>query len=459
MRSTVGVRIPGLLVLAVSLIGCGNNNSASTGTTKPQTLQNYFAPTSLLQPWLTNTIDDANHKYSQIQYGDEGTYSEVLTAGNLTVNPRGLRILGFTTQYATGSSQPVATYDPPLSGGFALELAGQAGGLIQPMQTPQSSAPVVVPVKPMVAAINCPNFSAAQTYLFITLLGSSGGWNAATDTAYGTVDISTNGTAVNFNNIAQFTLPSAGVSGTPAQPSSATKSGVCNQTSFGQLVAVPGQVATTDPGGIHQSRPPQAQIGIGPNQLLVEDNGSATALFPAGASTSPFLPYENVLGAGYGAVGLPRSSSPVDTGSAVGSQYLGFVYATGDPSNPVSFSGSSHVASFGFSAVPSACSSVAASTSTLIYGGDFKNDDPSSSSDGFGNCDFAIDLGPQDSANNGLYRNATVWVGAGYSGNTTGENYSFSAVAIAGQLSGKYAIFLLGKDASQPWAIYLLQSN
>jgi hypothetical protein len=28
-----------------------------------------------------------------------------------------------------------------------------------------------------------------------------------------------------------------------------------------------------------------------------------------------------------------------------------------------------------------------------------------------------------------------------------------------GQINGKYAIFLLGYDNSQPWAIYLLQSN
>jgi hypothetical protein len=36
---------------------------------------------------------------------------------------------------------------------------------------------------------------------------------------------------------------------------------------------------------------------------------------------------------------------------------------------------------------------------------------------------------------------------------------SISAVAIAGQLNGKYAVFLLGVDSTQPWAIYLLQSN
>jgi hypothetical protein len=62
--------------------------------------------------------------------------------------------------------------------------------------------------------------------------------------------------------------------------------------------------------------------------------------------------------------------------------------------------------------------------------------------------------------------NATVWVGGAgagagtvYASNIVGSTYSFSAVAIAGQTNGKYAIFLIGKDSTQPWVIYLLQSN
>lgn len=43
--------------------------------------------------------------------------------------------------------------------------------------------------------------------------------------------------------------------------------------------------------------------------------------------------------------------------------------------------------------------------------------------------------------------------------NSSKAAYSFPAVAIAGQLDGKYAIFLIGVDSSQPWGIYLLQSN
>jgi hypothetical protein len=190
----------------------------------------------------------------------------------------------------------------------------------------------------------------------------------------------------------------------------------------------------------------------------VEDNG--TTLNGTLSDTSPALSYENVLGAGTGAVGLPKPSSAVDVGTLIGAQYLGFIYGAGVYNNGLINTGwSSHIASFGFSSVPTSCASLAADTSTMLYGGDFTNDDPATSSSGLGNCDFAIDLGAQSSSNNGLFPQVKVWIGAGYAGNTTGTTYSFPAVAITGQIGGKYAILALGVDSTQPWAIYLLQSN
>ena len=66
---------------------------------------------------------------------------------------------------------------------------------------------------------------------------------------------------------------------------------------------------------------------------------------------------------------------------------------------------------------------------------------------------------PADPNNNGLYTGVTVTIGGSYTANTTKANDTFSAVAIVGQLGGKYAIFVLGVDTKQPWAVYLLQSN
>ncbi len=159
-----------------------------------------------------------------------------------------------------------------------------------------------------------------------------------------------------------------------------------------------------------------------------------------------------------GRSGCPSHPNSLDVNAIRGAQYLGFVRGAGVYVNGLS-GWSSHLASFGFSTTPSSCASIVPSSGTVLYGGDYTNDDPSTSSDGFGNCDLAIDLGAQDSATNGLFSSATVWLGASYAANTTGKTYSFPAVAIAGQLNGKYAIFLLGIDSTEPWAIYILQSN
>jgi hypothetical protein len=102
-----------------------------------------------------------------------------------------------------------------------------------------------------------------------------------------------------------------------------------------------------------------------------------------------------------------------------------------------------------------------------LFGGDFPNNDPrrypSGGQPGYGNCDVVIDLGVQDSSTNGLYPSATVYLSAGFAGNAQAAAQSFPAVAIAGQLDGKYAVFVIGVDAAgspqQAWGIYLFQSN
>jgi hypothetical protein len=457
------------VLLAIMVGGCGSSSAPHTTTTqkRPQT---YLAPlvagstdgeSSLFTPQIY-TIDDVGDTFSQSTYllnppGQEG--AQIINSGVLSASSRGLLSLGLTAHYTfdSGAATPkwvATTYAPPKSGGLALELAGQAGGLVQLQGQP---------VTPLVATTQCPSNSTAQTYQFVTIPGplfntGAGGqqpytWNPLSDTAYGRVDISTSGSTVNFKNIKQFTLPSPplGGSGAPSNPSPSSVTGACGVSAYGNTISIPGQVIVTNPG---PGAPPtvQAIVGIGPTGLLVEDNGLITS---GGANVGA---YQNTLGAGTGAVGLPRPSSPLDTGAIVGAQYLGFVYGSGVYSSGSITGGSSHLVSFGFPSepLPRNCSSVATGTSTLIYGGDFPSDIPSS--DGFGNnCDLALDLGAQDTANSGLYTNATVSIGTGYANMITPT--SFPAVAIAGQLQGKFAIFVLGVDSNQSWAIYLLQSN
>jgi hypothetical protein len=462
----------------VSAAGCGSG-SKSAPPQQQAAPQSYFAPfvsgatystiggdgtvqqTPLGGVYQTFTLDDTANSFSQTSYQLQTPTQQgpqVLNAGNISVGQRGLRSLFLSVNYAansaTGRYQPIP-YPPPVPVGFALELANQAGGLIQlPGQ----------PVAPLVPATQCPSLAQAQTYQFLTIPGPLSqqlagqtpdySWDPVTDTAYGSVDISSSGSTITFANLHQFTLPSSGGSGVPTQPASSPAKGVCASTFLGNVINVAYPVTITTPGN-GQSADAQATIGIGPSGLLVENNGhTGAATTPPGAVAQPL--YNNLLGAGTGAVGLPKPAGALDTGSLVGSQYLGFVYAAGVYTSGTTAAWSSHLASFGFANVPASCGSIgAAPTGTLIYGGDFPNDDPATP----GNCDLAVDLGTQDSSTNGLYSHATVWIGASYAGNTTATNYSFPAVAIAGQLSGKNAIFVLGIDSTQPWAIYLLQSN
>ena len=449
-------------LLAFCVIGCGGN-TASLTTSAPGP-QKYFAPVVAgntngglaLSTIGTYTIDDLAAKFSQTTYSlhppnQQGP--QVLNSGLFSVSSRGLLNLGISANYVFSDFTSVwetTTYNPARPGGFAVELAGQAGGLVQ-----LAGQPVV----PLVAAVHCPNLTSPKPYQFVTIpaafIRESVGmpppaftWNPTTETAYGSVDISSSGSIVTFSNIHQFTLPSVGGSGAPALPASPLATGACALTFVGNTISLPFPLIITNP-GVGQKTPPSATIGIGPTGLLVADNG----VIDAGQ-------YQNSLGAGTGAVGLPKPSSPLDSVAVLGARYLGFIYGAGRYINSSSPTGwSSHIASFGFPTVPASCTSTAASTSTLIYGGDFTNDIPSAYPDGYGNCDLAIDLGEQDVTNNGLYPTATVWMGASYAANTTGKTNSFPAVAIAGKLNGKYVILLIGVDSAQPWSLYLLQSN
>jgi len=266
---------------------------------------------------------------------------------------------------------------------------------------------------------------------------------------------------VNFANIHQFTLPSAngGTAETPVNPAPSTAAAACSQTFLGETISFPASVTVDNPGSEgNQSNSPSATIAIGPTGFLVEDAGA-----PSGVPNSSLAPYENLLGAGYGAIGLPKPTSALSTSSVVGAQYQGILYGAASGSiGSISGPGFRLIGSFGYPNVATACPTLPApSTGTIVYGGEFANNDPSANS--YGNCDLAIDLGAQDGSNNGLYPAATVYVSNTFPYNGVGGAYSFPAVAVAGQISGKYAIFLIGMDTSgspsQPWGIYLLQSN
>lgn len=459
-----------LLILGTIVAGCaaGSPKSTSSSTTSsgPQTYMSAFMIGDSLPGYSVSaySIDDTVQSFSKSTYfvGKTGATgqgplqlgAQTFYAGTTTALKRGLLSLAGTYEF---SNQNSTTLSPPQTGSWAVELPNQAGGLVQ------IKGQVV---EPLVAATSCPG-KPPQTYQFLTLPTAFGDsqayfWDPTLETVYGSVDISGTGSTIAFNNIHQYALPSFPdlTPGAPAIAVTSPQTGTCSSGYYGNTIVVPGSLTVTNPGPGSVVQP-VALVGIGPTGLLVESNAAMGEPNTPPYDVPPF--YQNLLGAGTGAIGLPKPSSALDTSALVGAQYLGFFYGAGSGANDWS----SFVASFGFATLSPGCRQVATQTPTMIYGGDFAGNNPAlpayQANGGFGNCDFAIDLGTQDPNNNGLYPAATVYVSAFYTGNQTAANYGFPAVAIAGKLGEKFAIFLSGIDIqgypAQPWGIYLLQSN
>jgi hypothetical protein len=405
-------------------------------------------------------IDHTANDFVATSYTASG--ATIQASGSVSKLPNGVLDLDITYLFEeTTPSQPP---------NWAVELPGQAA-LMELETTSKSGTTTTTNTSfaPLVPTQSCPILNTSADFQFVTIpkkLSKSpsliaNGWNPQVETAYGSVSIATAGAAVQFSSISQYTFPAAngGAAGPPINTASASVTAECSSTFYGQTISVPSSVTVVNPGPGTESVPPSATIGIGPSGFLLEDSGS-----PQGPSNTSIPPYVNVLGAGYGAIGLIKPTTPISTSTLASAQYQGILYgAASGSSSAVGNPGFRLIGSFGYpnSQTPSCPTFPTPPSSTPLYGGEFANNDPSASS--FGNCDLAIDLGNQDANNNGLYTGANVYVSTGFPNNGLGSAYSFPAVAVAGQVNGKYAIFLIGVDMkgspSQPWGIYLLQSN
>ena len=458
-KSRKNLELP--LIFAVALAGAALIGCSSTTNTN----SNPVPPTNPVQTYLaagvgsleTYLIDQTANDFVATSYSASG--GAIQDSGSVSPLPNGMLDLDIT--YLPGQTITSA----PLTGNWVVELPGQAA--LMELET-TSTFGTNTTFAPLAPTQTCPSLSTAETIQFVTIPKQlstqstlvSNGWNPQLETAYGSVSISTSGTTVQFSSVSQSTFPAAngGAAGPPINPAPASATSACSSTFYGQTMSVPTSVTIINPGPGTQSVPPSATIAIGPTGFLLEDSGSAQ-----GASDASIPPYENVLGAGYGAIGLPTPSAPITTSTLASAQYQGILYgAASGASAAVGSPGFRLIGSFGYTNLQTSCPTLPApSSSTILYGGEFASNNPSASS--FGNCDMAIDLGNQDSTKNGLYPAATVYVSTGFPKNGLGSAYSFPAVAVAGQINGKYAIFLIGVDTTgspaQPWGIYLLQSN
>jgi hypothetical protein len=453
-----------LCVASLGFSGCGQTAPIQTPTSTGKvdtyfgspfnTSANNFALSTTTFDHSTGTISASSFVTVPGGYVPSGILSATFVGaptGFLSVTENFAAITGILT-----------AQNPPLTGAWALEIPG-AGALGNLLGLTAAGGTVTSQAAPVAMAENtvCPNFpTTAAPFHYVIIPGPTAGADIAD---YGTVNISTAGSAVTLSAQPFLIGPTALV------PIAVT--GGCSQTFFGPLTTYPlnsfGTPSATD------------LITIGKSGLLVSSFSFPSATPPPGA-----------FGGGTGVIGAAAPASSVDVAAVVAAKYNGFFYA---PQNsqpqvnpPANYDITVLASAFGDNAANSqACStlqsslvannghganSVAALPSVnSLYGGEFLTtgssgsvNDPTVAS-GSENCDVVIDLGNQDPANNGLFPNATIFIGSNYppfGTATTGQwncpntsavcAVSFPAAAVVGQIQGQYVIFVVASATSNP---------
>jgi len=445
-------------VMALGFVGCGVTATPVTPPAANQVNSYFGSPFSVTGSDLPTSVSKFDHSVSQISV----TAFITTTAGrvpaeilNGTFGPSPTGFLSITENFATPLGGVISPQNPALTGAWAVEIPG-AGVLANFLNKGSAGGarPSAAPVA-MAEDAACPNFQHSAPFLYVTVPNAAVTSNSAD---YGVVGITTQGSAVTLG-AQPYSI------GLPALTAS-TVTGGCSDVFYGPLTAYPlNSFGTT--GNLEL-------IAIGDSGLLV------SSFVSSGSGASP-----GAFGGGTGVIGTAGLSSPVDVGAVVSGKYNGFIYA---PQNAVSASYdiTDLASAFGDNTAGSqACSTLQSSlaanngqgaktvaalpSANSLYGGEFLTttgsvtvNDPTGAN-GSENCDVVIDLGIEDSANNGLFPNATVFIGSNYPpfsaanpwncfGTTQVCAVSFPAAAVVGKVQGQYVIFVVTSAASNPAA-------
>ncbi len=452
----------GSLALCFLAIGCAGSNGSGTINippglpipAPPSTANNYIGTQS---PGLWSlTLDDTQDAFSY-QALTYPSSPNIPTSGNF------IDLAGYID-----FAQPGAQ-----SNGYALEIPSRAV-ILRP------GANTVPPVL-AVQQSSCFPIGGNVTFQFVyipTGTQPTGGPGSVFPT-YGTVAAGTNvdGSSWSFGGQVlyqfPFTLGAPGATTVPPNtPSIATNenqagylptfTATCSVTSGQAMIAAPANVNSFNSGYTVSTN-----YFIGSSGFFIEDQSPTTK-----ANAQPAPP---------AAVGVVRPSAPLTTSSVVAETYLGFIYENG-LANGVQITTTSPI---GFG-------QVVVGSGTTMSGAVFANDDvtqiplspvipsPIPGAPPTGGTPLAnviINLGAQDSVNNGLYPLATITIpdptqrcvpnsatgnnslgipGQDASGN---ETCTFNAVAVVGNPENKYAIFISSYDATTgvPMGMYLFQ--
>jgi len=470
-----------LLALCFALLGaggCGQTAKPVTPSSAGQ-VNSYFggpflAPGSQLAV-SSSTFDHFAKQIGVTAFISSATAQVPTEIINGTYVDASTGFLSVSENFATNSTGIPTPQNPPVTGAWAVEIPG-AGVLANLLSLNTTGATHSVSAAPTAMAENtaCPNFSTKTPFLYVTVPNAASTHDAAD---YGTVNISTQGSAVTF--AAQPFLVG------PVQQAASTVTGGCSNTNLGALTSYP-----------------LNSFGNPSNLELISMGGSGLLVSSFTSGNSGGL---GAFGGGTGVIGVAESSTPIDINAVVAAKYNGFIYA---PLNKVHQNYDVTVLASTFGDNPGTSQNCSALQSSLaanngqgagtvavlpsansIYGGEFLNgtgaaavNDPSGAS-GPENCDVAIDLGTEDFANTGSFPNATVFIGSNFPPNSAAHPWictdtgktcavSFPAAAIVGQVQGQYVIFAtasagsipaaqlpdsIGNRVSQPVGIYLFQ--
>jgi hypothetical protein len=466
----------GFCFALVGLSGCGQTSPPPVTTPAADQVNSYFSgPFAVSGSDLGKSSSTFDHSTKQIgvsALSSTQVPTEIMYGSFL---PADTGFLNVTENFATTGSGLIVPENPPIPGAWAVEIPG-AGVLANFLSLHSAGSGLSVSAAPAAMAENtaCPNFTSQTPFVYVTVPKT----NLTGDTAdYGTVNISVQGSDVTFNST-PFLIGAVAGAGS-------TVTGGCSNSNLGALTAYPLNSFGT-PANLEL-------ISIGASSFLVSSFSNA-----GGGGGG-------VFGGGSGVLGVAEPSGPVSVSAVVGAKYNGFIYAPLDGVQP-NYDITVLASSFGdYVATSAECSALQSSlmanngqgdktvpvlpSANSIYGGEFLTitgtgpvNDPSGAN-GPENCDTAIDLGTQDSTTNGLFPNATVFIGSNYPPFSTANHWtcpdtgsicavSFPAAAVVGQVQGQYVILVVasagttpaaqlpnsnGSRQSQPVGIYLFQ--
>uniref|UniRef100_A0A372IJX3 Uncharacterized protein n=1 Tax=Paracidobacterium acidisoli TaxID=2303751 RepID=A0A372IJX3_9BACT len=357
----------------------------------------------------TIALDDSSKYFSYQNPVHEGS--------SIAGLPETLPPLAPTLGSFTGSSFFSLTANgstTPGGAGYALEVPGEAVVLRPGNDT---TAPVVG-----VETSNCLTLTKPTTYQFISL-GVSDPDASTPFVAYGSVQASTSGVTWNFSSLKMYAFD-----GTDLQPTPLPAGG-CGETALGFAVSIA-------PGAATNNLEVTAQATSSGYFIMDQGQGEPSLFSEAPGPTGPL-----------GLVGVEQPSSQLSTSAVTGAKYLGFEYDAIDDV-VLGLPGTLPVA-FG-----QASASGTSGSGTAITGGAYPSDDVTQTPA----ANITIDLGTQDSANNGLYKSVTVTVPdtskacvqRSYGGTDANGNPTciFKGEAVVGNPGGKYAIFVTVNDLS-----------